>query len=286
MGELMQEIARQIFIECYPDDVVVGFIKMEFGLVLIDAPYQKHNQLSWLRKIEQLGGNLEKYLVMLDTHIDRTFGICTLETNVIGHCKALDDLQSRTGAIRQQDLEQSSALTIEDLTQNPQWTIPNMVYSHDLNLYLNGEPVSIFHMPGAHPAGSWLRHDTEKVVFVGDSVVINQPPFLGLSDLNCWIKELNWLISGDFNNYKVVSGRNGLIEQRDIVKLINLLTNIKELVQGVIPEDSFNGKMEELLSTLSKMFNFDPKNKGLYQKRLSYGLEQYLHRHCVGLSVK
>lgn len=280
----MQEIARQIFIECHPDDVVVGFIKMDFGLVLIDAPYQKHNQLSWLRKIEQLGGDLEKYLVMLDTHIDRTFGIRTLETNVIGHCKALDDLQSRSGTIRQQDLEHSSALTTEDLTQNPQWTVPNMAYSHDLNLYLDGESVSIFHMPGVHPAGSWLRHDAEKVVFVGDSVVINQPPFLGLSDVDCWIEELNGLISGDFQNYKIISGRNGLVEHREIVKLIDFLTKTRELVQGVNPEDSFHGKMEELLSTLLKMFNFDPKNKGLYQKRLSNGLEQYLHRHYSGLT--
>ncbi len=279
----MQEIANQIFIENSYPGVVVGFIQSADRLVLIDAPFRAEDQQDWRGNIKQFGNIKEKYLLLLDTHIDRTFGARAFDATIIAQKNAVDLLADRPSTIRRQDLEFGIDLEINEMPSNFHWPVPDIVFSQDLMIDLKESRVRISHQPGAHLAGCWLWHDAENIVFVGDSVVVNQPPFLAFSDLDQWIEEIRWLTSDECKGYKVINGRNGVVRSRSIEKMLDTLLRTREIVQRLDEDVPTVEKIDDAALTLLRKINYDRECKELYRNRLVWGFKNYLQRHGQSL---
>ena len=136
-------------------------------------------------------------------------------------------------------------------------------------------------MSGAHFAGAWLRYDAQKVIFVGDSVVLNQPTFFAKADLTTWIEDLEWLGSDRFKNFKIISGRNGLIQSSSIRTMSALLNEAKERIDELAEEEMPLVNVPELAAHLLKKINYDSQLRDRYYLRLTRGLEQYIRRHMI-----
>ena len=70
----MQVITDNIQIEDRFPGVTLGVIVMPRGLIQIDAPPSPEDARSWRASLMNLGGGIERVLVNLDAHPDRTLG--------------------------------------------------------------------------------------------------------------------------------------------------------------------------------------------------------------------
>jgi hypothetical protein len=165
-----------------------------------------------------------------------------------------------------------------DAPQTTRWSLPDLSYSRQVNLYWGEQPVVVSHQPGAHLAASWVKYDTEKVIFVGDSVVVNQPPFLSWCSIDRWIEELMWLSSDFFKYHLMISGRDGIVSQKSVENMIKFLQSLKSVVSELLMIDDPERRIEQESIKLLKFFNVDSHLKEEYQKRLTGELNQLIKR--------
>jgi len=281
----MEEIANNIFLQTEFPGIVLAVLKLKRGLLLVDSPFRGEDQRKWQSSLLVLSGGGNRLLVMLDTHVDRTIGLRAMESVVVSHENAVDIIQGRLSSCRGEDIDVGAECEVYELPSNLRWMTPDMTYTDSLFIYWDEEPVLLLHRPGAHTAATWLQYDTEKLLFVGDSVMLNQPPFLQWANLDLWIKDLNALLSDTYKGYRIVSGRNGVVRRKSIEKWMNYLTFIKDAVEGIADGDG--GVLDLILEVpgLLKKLNFNKSLYNLYNHRLTWGLEAYYRRHYLEKEV-
>lgn len=272
----MREIANKIYIEESYAGVVLGAIELDRGLILIDVPLLPADRQSWRARVNQLAGANESIVVMLDTHIDRTIGLKGFDATIVGHEHALEILHNRPVGLHPRDLNQGAQAEIYDLPVGVQWAFPDMCFTENVSFYSNWVPIILTHQPGAHLAGCWVKSEVEKVLFVGDSVVVGQPPFLAWSDLDIWLDELDELLSDAFQDYKIVASRNGLVRKKSIEKFARFLRYLRGRLIDLSSARQKEQAIAELVPDLLRMLRFDRKYSSLYTTRLISGLSRYL----------
>lgn len=275
----MEEIAKNIFIESSFPGVVLGVLKLNHGVLMIDAPFRIEDQLSWRAKLLNLGGGVDKLLLMLDTHIDRTLGLHAVEYAVLSHKNAVEILRNRAVTPRAHDVDLGGEWVPYDLPLNIHWALPDMTYTNEAYIYWDQQPIIVSHQPGVHWAGSWVSCEAEKVVFIGDSVVLGQPPFFAWADIDLWLEELACLQSKSLNEYKIISGRNGLLRGESIEKMIIYLSKTQEILDDLSYNKDLIDKITPLVPTLLEELEFNKDLEELYENRLIWGLAQYVKRH-------
>jgi glyoxylase-like metal-dependent hydrolase (beta-lactamase superfamily II) len=77
-----------------------------------------------------------------------------------------------------------------------------------MSLHWGGPEIVLEHHPGSYAGSIWVIIPSEQVVFVGDTVVPDQPPFLANAELNDWINSLE-LLATSYRDYIIISGRGG-----------------------------------------------------------------------------
>lgn len=277
----MEEIAQNVYLETSYPGVVLGAMALKRGLMMIDAPFRMEDQRSWLSSLTRLNCGSDKLLVTLDSHIDRTLGVRAMEVDVIAQEKIVEILRDQPTSVRGQDIDAGADWEPFDLPATIRWVLPQMTYTDALSIYWDDEPVKLIHRAGAHVAGTWLQYDPEKVLFVGDSVVLNQPPFLDWSDINSWIEELEELESEKYNGYKIISGRNGLVRPKSIEKFREFLMQIQEVIEQAASEKSDVDVLLDEVPELLKKLKYTKTLTQRYHNRLAWGLTQYYRYHYL-----
>ena len=277
----MEEIAENVYIEeCFPR-VVLGALKLDHGMLIVDSPFRIEDVQSWKSKLSHLGAGRERLLIIMDAHIDRTIMAQAMEIETLAHESTVGIIRNRTASSKSQELEIGPDWTGTELPPGIRLIKPHITFTNEVQVHWEGDPLVISHMSGAHFAGAWLRYDAQKVIFVGDSVVLNQPPFFAKADLTTWIEDLEWLGSDRFKNFKIISGRNGLIQSSSIRTMSALLNEAKERIDELAEEEMPLASVPELADHLLKKINCDPQLRDRYYLRLTRGLEQYIKRHML-----
>lgn len=281
----MEEIANHIYLETGFPGVVVAALNLPRGLLLVDSPLRGEDQRQWRSNLMALRGTGNMLLVILDAHFDRTLGLRAMDSVVVGQEMAVDIIQGRPSSCRRQDIDAGAECETYDLPGNLRWMIPDMTYTDSLFIHWDDAPVILEHHPGAHTAATWLQYDPEKLLLVGDSIMLNQPPFLQWANLGLWIKELKTLLSDTYRGYTIVSGRNGVVRRKSIEKWMDYLVSIKDAVDETV--DKGEG-VPDLISKVPGLINklsFNKNFSELYLHRLTGGLEAYFHRHYIEREV-
>jgi glyoxylase-like metal-dependent hydrolase (beta-lactamase superfamily II) len=275
----MEELRKNIYLESGFPGVVLGAFIFDKGVLMVDAPFRMEDQRAWRTTLSGLETGKNRMLVTLDSHIDRTMGVRAMEATVIGHEICGEILQKRPASARSQDIDTGADWDPFDLPVNIRWAVPEIAFSQSISIYIGDHPIHLTHHPGAHKAGIWLQDDIEKVLFVGDSVVFHQPPFLACSDIDLWLKDLALIESDAYQGYKVVSGRSGVVRVRYISKLKEFLTDVKKLVAKASGKQAPVEALLEEVPRLLKSININKNLSQPYHNRLAWGLEQYYENH-------
>jgi len=275
----MEEIANDIYIEDSLPGVTVGAIIQRQGTLMIDAPLRAENARSWKAKLLHQGGGIYRLLVNLDGHHDRILGNRAMGCNTIAHLETLQYFENRPTTLKGQNEDSGSEW--ENLLEmlGTRWMAPNIFLTDNISIHWGGPEIRIEHHPGPEPGALWVIVPEEKVVFIGDAVVLNQPPFLARADIPQWIQTLRLLRRVKYRNYTIICGRGGRATIQDVQNLQKYLKGILGRLERLSSHDGRPEQTGKFVKSLLKKHDFPIEFSVLYEHRLRYGLYQYFTKH-------
>jgi cyclase len=278
-GDRMQEIISNVYVETGYAGVTLGAITCPHGLILIDSPFRPEDARTWRSALLNLGGGVDRLLVNLDPHLDRTLGTRAMECTVVGQEKMAEVFRNRPLTFKAQPAETGAEWELHNNLGSVRWLPPEITFTDQFSIYWNGNPVVLEHKPGPNLGAIWLRMPEEKLAFIGDTVVINQPPFFSNADIPLWIERLHELLSPELSDYILISGRGGILHSDDVRRQLHFLEDVRDRVDALAQRNAAPYEVERLAPEIMKQFTVNLEFRILYENRLRYGLQHYFLRH-------
>jgi len=275
----MDSISKQVYVEDQYPGVTLGVIDHPRGLIQIDAPPSPEDGRSWRAALMSFGSGPERILINLDAHPDRTLGVRAMDCSVIAHEKTAHVFRNRPSTFKAPNDETGADWESIPGLAGIRWVAPEISFTHTMTLQWDDTPILLESHPGPSAGAIWVILPEEKIVFVGDAVLKNQPPFLASADLPAWLETLALLQSKPYHDYTVVSGRGGVVtpvlikSHTDFIKDVH--KKLEKLSQKRPKVDVEGSLAQQLLSS----FKVPTARQKQYTQRLRYGLKHYYTRH-------
>lgn len=270
----MQQISENIYFEDTYTGVTVGAVVYPQGIVIVDAPLRSDDARSWRAAINHLRGGPNRLLISLDAHPDRTLGARALECTIVAHQKSAQVFKSRPTIFKGLSVETGGVWETYPEALGLRWASPDITFSEEMFLQWGFPKLVLASHPGPTPGSIWVIAQEEKTVFVGDTLVLNGPPFLAQADIEQWLQSLTDLLK-KFSGYQIVCGRGGLAQPDDIRAMIKLLKEVNTSIEKLGNKNSPPESTYDLAEKLLQRFPATGRQKDLHLTRLRYGLYQY-----------
>ncbi len=281
----MREIAKDIYIEDDYLGVTLGAIPLSHGMIQIDAPPSPEDCRAWRAALLNLGGGPERLLINLDAHPDRTLGARAMDCTIAAHERTAQVFRSRPNTFKAQGEETGADWESIPGLGNIRWILPEITFSQEMTIHWGDTEIYLEYHPGPSAGASWVVLPETKVVFVGDAVVKNQPPFLAGADLPDWLDTLKLLLSPTYRNWLVVSGRGGLVNADVIKAQKEYLEHVYGRIEKLAQKKSSPDALENLVMPLLNPFKIPASKHQKFAQRLRYGLYHYYSRHYHPIST-
>jgi glyoxylase-like metal-dependent hydrolase (beta-lactamase superfamily II) len=274
----MQQLDRGIFFEDNYLGSTLGGLVLPYGTIMIDAPLRMEDARSWRSVLLNQRGGSNRLLINLDAHPDRTLGAKNLDCTIIAQQKTAQVFRNRPTIFKGQSTPSGSAWESYNDAIGLRWAPPDLTFTQSINLHWGGPDILIEHHPGPMTGSSWAIIASEKVIFVGDTITTNQPPFIANADFNEWLESLD-LLSTTYADFLIVAGRGGLASQKVVSDQIQMIKLAAKGIEKLVKRNAGPEATEELIPTLLELFSFERAWTDVYTQRLRYGLYQYYARH-------
>jgi len=275
----MHQIEPGILYEDSYFGVTLGALISPSGVIMIDAPLRGEEARAWRTILLNQRGGINRVLVCLDAHPDRTLGARALESTIIAHQNTALVFRNRPTIFKGQSPESGSDWETSSDSIGIRWASPDVTFSERMTLHWGNVDVILEHHPGPMPGSLWVSIPDSKVIFVGDAVLVNQPPFLAYADLESWITSLEHLVRG-YKDYFIVSGRGGPGTIKEVRAQIRFLKSVLDGFEKLNRKDSAPEAVENMVNPLLKTYLLDNELRERYAQRLRYGLIQcYARRY-------
>ena len=275
----MQEIAPKFFIETSYPGVTVAGLAWSHGMILIDAPLRQEDTRAWRSALLSLRSGPERWLISLDTHLDRTLGIRSMDSTVIAQEKVIDIFKSRPVSFKPQASETGSEWEQYENLTSVRWIPPEITFNQSLQLHSDDNEIQLESKPASSSGAIWVTIKNEGVVFLGDAVVVDQPPFLAGGNLLEWIESLHELTTPAYKNRIQISGRGGIINQDKVKAQIKFLEKADAGLRNLSNHPAVSAEIEKLSHSLLKSFHVPAGKEKMFSHRLRWGLQQVFLRH-------
>lgn len=278
----MQSINDYVHIEEKYAGVTLGAINLPRGLIYIDAPPAPEDARSWRADLLDLKCGYERLLISLDTNIDRAIGTRAMDAPIIAHKKVDEFFQSRSATFKAQG--QLTGAVWEDIPNlaNIRWSTPHLTFSKRIQIHWHENPIILEHHPGANHGAIWVTLPEEKIVFVGDTVVKNQPSFFETANIPRWLADIDLLLNSErYQGCTVISGRGGVCAKSTIEKQQEILKLAHEKLEELGKKNAASEETEKMIPALLDPLRFLASEKETYTQRLLYGLKRYYTNHYL-----
>ncbi|MCL5429127.1 MAG: MBL fold metallo-hydrolase [Chloroflexi bacterium] len=274
----MKKIKNHIYYENNFTGATVGALLFSSDTVLIDAPLKPEDSRAWLSDLHKAGAKPRRLAINLDSHPDRTLGTQALDAQVLAHRETIRQFRRRAAIFKA--LKQESGAEWEETPglSGLRWVLPRITFTDHTLLYFDDRELRLELHPGPGPGACWLVSPMDKVVFVGDAVVIGEPPFLGQADIPAWLKQLDVLSSRTFKGFTIIAGRGGKATSKDIAAMRRFLKTVEDKLRRLAKRKSAAAEIDKLAPKLADKFKAPAKRKLLYVQRLKYGMQNYFTR--------
>ena len=273
----MKEIDQGIYYENSYPGVTLGALVLPHGTILVDAPLRAEDARAWRATLLTLGGNSNRLLVNLDAHPDRTLGARAMDCTVVAHLRTAQVFRGRPSIFKGQNVESGSEWESQNESVGTRWTIPDITFTHQITLHWGPPDVLLEHHPGPALGSIWVVIPEAHVVFIGDAVLPNQPPFLTNGDIPSWIETLS-LLTSSYRDYTIISGRGGPVTVQAVrAQQQNLKATLKGL-ERLAKRNAPPEATENLIPNLLSSFSIPKKLEEQYYRRFRHGLFQYYAR--------
>jgi glyoxylase-like metal-dependent hydrolase (beta-lactamase superfamily II) len=274
----MKKIKNNIYTESSYPGVTVGAFVFPRGTLLIDAPLRPEDSQHWLSQLNEVGAKAPRIMVNLDSHPDRSLGGQSLHSQLITHENSAEHLEQRAAIFKSLKQETGAEWENMDDISSLRWVMPNLVFSKKTKINLgDGEAKFELH-EGPSPGASWLLIEAQKVVFIGDTVVKKEPPFMAYADIDAWVASLDLLLSKEYKGYRIISSRGGEVSVADIRDQRRFLIDVEGRLQRLGKRKAAQSEVIKIAEKLFEKYKYSAKSKKKYLKRLRHGLQTYYAR--------
>lgn len=266
----MQKIVPNVYLENKYIGVNLGIVVIGQELLLVDSPLHAEEVKEWFKVVSERGR--PKFLVLLDSHPDRVLGSRNLTLPAIAQDQTLQTIREWADTFKGNahpiGAEADQLKRITGVNN----AIPEITFSERMVIHIGGKEIVFLHRPGPRPGSMWMVIPDLSVVFVGDTVTIDEPPYVGVSVLEPWLNSLDELRGSDMKSYALISSYGGRIDRKDINHMARFLRKVQSRVEKV--EDGKNRIEEIERSAVDLMGDFSIRSlqKDLILKRLKTGL--------------
>jgi glyoxylase-like metal-dependent hydrolase (beta-lactamase superfamily II) len=274
----MEEISRGIFYENAYSGVTLGAVLLPQGAILLDAPLRAEEGRSWRATLNNAGASPNRVLVNLDAHPDRTLGARAMDCTIIAHQKTAQVFRTRPSVFKGQNAESGSEWEAYDEAVGTRWAVPDITFTQHLLIHWGPYPVILEQHPGPMPGAIWVILPEAKVIFVGDAVLENQPPFLTNANLDEWIESLD-LLTKAYKTYTIISGRGGVVPFEAVRTQKKHLKHIQKEIQKTTRYKTEAEGIEAIIPSILKDLHYTPHMEEQFVQRLRHGLLQYYTHH-------
>jgi glyoxylase-like metal-dependent hydrolase (beta-lactamase superfamily II) len=274
----MHQISPGIYYEDMYSGVTLGTIIQPHGTIMIDAPLRADDARSWRSALNNLASGPSRILVNLDSHLDRTLGSRALDCAIVAHQTTAQVFRNRPSVFKGHSADSGAEWEVSNDVFGTRWAIPDITFSDQLYFQWGGPEVILEHHPGPTLGSIWVIIPSAKVIFVGDTILFDQPPFLASADLEAWIVSLE-LLNDYYMDYNIISGRGGpdgikgVRAQLNIIKYI--LNGLEKLAEKNAPPEKTEGMISQLMAKIS----IPTSRREHYIQRLRHGLYYYYSQH-------
>jgi glyoxylase-like metal-dependent hydrolase (beta-lactamase superfamily II) len=282
----MQEIVKNIYIDDQFPGVTLGVIVTPRGLIQIDAPPSPEDARTWRASLMSLGGGMERVLINMDAHPDRTLGARSMDCVVIAHEKTAHIFRTRPSTFKAQGEETGADWESISGLGSVRWALPEISFSEQMSLYWGNSPVLLEHHAGPASGSIWVHLPQEKVLFIGDTALKHQPPFLAGSNLKSWLDSLNTLLDPMYKGYTIISSRGGVINTAAIKTQYDFLKQASDKLNKITTKKPKPATLEKMVTSLLTWFKAPAARQKQFAQRLRYGLLHYNARQNHSAAIQ
>jgi glyoxylase-like metal-dependent hydrolase (beta-lactamase superfamily II) len=274
----MVKILKDLHIEKEFPGTFLGLVMGEGRALLIDAPLRPEEVRDWLAMVNEMAE--PRYLVLLDAHPDRSLGARHVNLPRISSAVTAETIESWPdtfkGSAKPKGIEADNLNRITGVKR----AVPDVVFKDEMTVALPGRPVRLVHRPGPTAGSIWAEIPSKSTVFIGDAVTVNEPPYLGMADIEAWMETLDILRDPPYDEYKVLSSRDGLVDRDEINNMARFLRKVPVRLERMEERQDPEGAAVTIASELVEDFSPTIARTPIAEHRLQAGLvELYRRRH-------
>jgi glyoxylase-like metal-dependent hydrolase (beta-lactamase superfamily II) len=271
----VRTILSGIYVETAYPAVCVGAVASQGQVLLIDAPLRGDDARDWLNELDEFGE--PRFLAVLDHHPDRVLASRNLDLPRIAHSATSETVahwsDTYKGAHQPVGSEVDRIKRVTGLNK----LTPDLTFSDTLLIHLGDQHVRFVHQPGPTQGAMWAMLEDRHVVFLGDAVTASEPPFLGYADLDAWLDGLDRLRDKVYKDFKLVSGRDGLIDRDAVNNMARFLRKVPIRLARLDGSANLESRAQSAADDLLSDFKVSTGRRDMCRLRLQAGLIR-LHR--------
>ena len=269
----MQKIRPNIYVELSSNDVMVGAIVSEAGIVCIDAPSAPDDATNWQRKLLQLDSGPILAVVYTDHNRARVLGNHWLQApTTIAH-EITSQLMKGHPEVwgPGSDLGRSSR-QVSGIA-GARTRLPQITFTNKTSYYCGSIQINLLHCPGCHQGSTWVWLPKQKVIFTGDSVFQDTHPVLAGAQLDDWINSLKLLNQPTCRDHIIVPGRSKPTDRSGLQFSLEYLRYLYRRLKAWKSQGRPSSSAPELAGALLDRFPVAQEKQADFERGLREGLE-------------
>ena len=210
----MRKIKKKIYTESKFIGVHLGMVITTDGVLLVDCPLKVDETKEWLSIVPEFG--TPRYMVLLDAHPDRVLGARIVDIPLVAQERTLETIREWADTFKGGAHPIGAEADRLKRVTGVQRSAPEIVFSTQMEIQLGDIRFNFVHRPGPQAGAAWILLPEEKVAFIGDSVVLDEPPYIVKADLSGWIDSLDELRGPPMSDYTLISSQGGPVKRDDV----------------------------------------------------------------------
>ncbi|MFV1858329.1 MAG: hypothetical protein ACC647_03155 [Anaerolineales bacterium] len=225
----MRKHRSGVLVEARYPGVILGAVPSNDGMLLVDVPLRPDDGRDWMGQLASIGR--PKYLALMDQHPDRALGMRAIDLPIVAQDATLQAIRgwpdAFKGSAKPIGAEADALKRITGVSK----AIPSISFEHELKLHLGDREVLFWHRAGPTAGSMWVILPQAKIAFIGDTVTVSEPPYIGDAEIEAWIESLDELRSGAFSSFLLISGRDGSVDREAVNNMARFVRKIPVRLQ-------------------------------------------------------
>jgi glyoxylase-like metal-dependent hydrolase (beta-lactamase superfamily II) len=232
----------------------------------------------------------------MDSSLDRSLAMAHLSAvafssplAVIASAATAEALRATLGGVREQPfLPAFEAQAFASELNTVQWIRPQLLFSEELTLYWGETSVELLSVPSVTPGACWIHLAKERLLFVGDSVASQTPPYLGEASFEAWLEALARLRRPPFRECRLFCSRAGWVSARDLARSVAFVKGAQRryLALAARKAGDVSRDLGRAAASLVAGFGVSPERRPFAQARTRLGLLALWEREHGPLAEK